>query len=52
MSAARRRHDDAMSGIGADDFRRLALALPGAVEGAHMGHADPYRFGFRLHHAA
>jgi hypothetical protein len=23
-----------------DDFRRLALALPGAVEGAHMGHPD------------
>ncbi|MBA8889047.1 hypothetical protein FHW12_003283 [Dokdonella fugitiva] len=29
-----------MPGIDADDFRRLALALPGAVEGAHMGHAD------------
>lgn len=26
--------------IGADDFRRLALALPDVVEGAHMGHAD------------
>ena len=24
----------------ADDFRRLVLALPGAVEGAHMGHPD------------
>jgi len=24
----------------AADFRRLALALPEAVEGAHMGHAD------------
>ena len=23
-----------------DLFRRLALALPGAAEGAHMGHAD------------
>jgi hypothetical protein len=23
-----------------DDFRRLALALPGAVEGSHMGHPD------------
>jgi hypothetical protein len=22
------------------DFRRMALDLPGAVEGAHMGHAD------------
>jgi len=29
-----------MPGIDADDFRRLALALPGAIEGAHMGHAD------------
>lgn len=25
-------------------FRRIALAMPGAVEGAHMGHAD-----FRVH---
>jgi hypothetical protein len=24
----------------ADDFRRIALGLPGAVEGAHMGHPD------------
>lgn len=24
----------------AEDFRRLALGLPGAVEGAHMGHPD------------
>ena len=24
----------------AEDFRRLVLALPGAVEGAHMGHPD------------
>ncbi len=23
-----------------DDFRRLALALPGATESAHMGHPD------------
>lgn len=23
-----------------DDFRSLALALPGATEGAHMGHPD------------
>lgn len=23
-----------------DDFRRVALSLPGAVEGAHMGHPD------------
>jgi hypothetical protein len=22
------------------DFRRMALAMPGAVEGAHMGHPD------------
>ncbi len=25
---------------GGDRFRRLALTLPGAVEGAHMGHPD------------
>jgi len=24
----------------ANDFRRIALALDGAIEGAHMGHAD------------
>lgn len=24
----------------ADDFRRLALGMPGAIEGAHMGHPD------------
>jgi len=24
----------------ADDFRTLALSLPEAIEGAHMGHAD------------
>lgn len=24
----------------ADDFRRLALELPGAIESAHMGHPD------------
>ena len=24
----------------ADDFRRLVLTLPGAIEGAHMGHPD------------
>lgn len=29
---------------GADRFRRLALALPGAIEGAHHGHPD-----FRVH---
>jgi len=28
----------------AADFRRLALALPEATEGSHMGHAD-----FRVH---
>ncbi len=28
----------------ADDFRRLALALPGAAEASHMGHPD-----FRAH---
>jgi hypothetical protein len=25
---------------GADDFRRIALSFEGALEGAHMGHAD------------
>jgi hypothetical protein len=24
----------------ADEFRRLALSMPGAIEGAHMGHPD------------
>ncbi|MFL6350866.1 MAG: MmcQ/YjbR family DNA-binding protein [Bryobacteraceae bacterium] len=28
----------------ADDFRRLALSFPDAIEGAHMGHPD-----FRVH---
>ena len=28
-------------------FRRTALALPGAVEGAHQGHAD-FRLGKRI----
>ena len=28
-------------------FRRTALALPGAVEGAHQGHAD-FRVGKRI----
>ncbi len=28
-------------------FRRVALALPGAVEGAHQGHAD-FRIGKRI----
>ena len=31
----------------AADFRRLALALPGAAEGAHMAHAD-FRVGRRI----
>lgn len=30
-----------------DAFRRLALALPGAVEGSHMGHPD-FRVGGRI----
>lgn len=30
-----------------DDFRRLALALPEAVEGAHMGHPD-FRVGGKI----
>ena len=31
----------------ADGFRRIALALDGATEGAHMGHAD-FRAGGRI----
>ena len=30
-----------------DDFRRIALSLPGAEEGSHMGHAD-FRVGGRI----
>jgi hypothetical protein len=30
-----------------NDFRRLALALPGAEESSHMGHAD-FRVGGRI----
>lgn len=30
-----------------DDFRRIALALPDVVEGAHLGHAD-FRVGGRI----
>ena len=31
----------------ADDFRRIALALPGAGEGSHMGHPD-FRVGGKI----
>ena len=31
----------------AADFRRIALAFPGAEEGAHMGHAD-FRVGGKI----
>jgi hypothetical protein len=31
----------------ADDFRRLALSFPGAVESAHMNHPD-FRVGKRI----
>src|SRR5438874_7297170 len=31
----------------ADAFRRLALSLPEAVEGSHMGHAD-FRVGGKI----
>ena len=31
----------------ADDFRRLALAFPGAEERAHMGHPD-FRVGGKI----
>jgi len=30
-----------------DDFRRIALELPEAVEGTHMGHAD-FRVGNKI----
>ncbi|HEX8573195.1 MAG TPA: MmcQ/YjbR family DNA-binding protein [Allosphingosinicella sp.] len=30
-----------------DDFRRIALAFPGAVEGSHMGHVD-FRVGGKI----
>jgi hypothetical protein len=33
-------HDEAANLATARDFRRLALSLPEAAEGAHMGHAD------------
>ncbi|MGN6519046.1 MAG: MmcQ/YjbR family DNA-binding protein [Dokdonella sp.] len=36
-----------MPGLRPDDFRRLALDLPDAFEGAHMGHAD-FRVGKRI----
>lgn len=31
----------------AEEFRRIALGLPGATEGAHMGHAD-FRVGGKI----
>ncbi len=33
--------------MSSDRFRRAALALPGAVEGSHQGHAD-FRIGKRI----
>jgi hypothetical protein len=33
--------------MSADSFRRIALELPEAVEGAHMGHAD-FRVGNKV----
>ena len=33
--------------MSSDRFRRIALALPGAIEGAHQGHAD-FRVGKRI----
>jgi len=33
--------------VNASDFRRLALSLPGATEGSHMGAAD-FRVGGRI----
>lgn len=37
----------AQRGLTADDARRIALALPEAVEGAHMGHPD-FRVGGKI----
>jgi hypothetical protein len=36
-----------MGTMNADDFRRLALSLPGAEEGSHMGSPD-FRVGGRI----
>jgi hypothetical protein len=36
-----------LSGMTADDFRRIALSFDGAEEGAHMGAAD-FRLGGRI----
>jgi hypothetical protein len=33
--------------VTADDFRRIALSLPGASESAHMGHPD-FRVGGKI----
>jgi hypothetical protein len=33
--------------MSSDRFRRAALALPGAIEGSHQGHAD-FRIGKRI----
>jgi hypothetical protein len=35
------------SGMGVEDFRRIALALPGAEEASHMGNAD-FRVGGKI----
>src|SRR2546423_11906093 len=36
-----------MRAMSSSRFRKVALALPGAVEGAHQGHAD-FRLGKRI----
>src|SRR5687767_11856524 len=33
-------HSTFITAMGPHDFRRMALAMEGAVEGAHMGHPD------------
>jgi len=40
LSTTRRRLSVKFFAMTADEFRELALSLPEAVEGAHMGHAD------------
>ena len=40
-------HSTFITAMGPRDFRRMALAMEGAVEGAHMGHPD-FRVGKRI----
>ena len=42
-----REHSAPVTEMGPGDFRRMALALDGVVEGAHMGHPD-FRLNNRI----